>query len=365
MTRTTSERGRESARPGRLGDPTRTLANDSRADQRLVAALAAFGLDGDQPPPPVSPSSAPAELLAFVRDAEEGFSAFFSALFSDLEPVAGVKRDLTTISGNGESAITLHLHRPQQGDAHERTLPCVVHLHGGGGVILSAAEACYERWRDELAASGLVVVGVEFRNAGGVLGDHPYPAGLSDCVSAVRWASSHRQELGIGGVILSGESGGGNLSLAVALQAKQEGWVDELSGVYAMAPMIASPWDKPDELASQVENDGYFISCALLAIMGAVYDPSAANAANPLCWPARASDEDLTALPPHVISVNELDPLRDEGLAYHRRLVENGVNAVSRTVNGTVHAGDVFFRAAIPEVYAATIQNIHDFAVGL
>ena len=25
----------------------------------------------------------------------------------------------------------------------------------------------YERWRDELAATGLVVVGVEFRNGGG------------------------------------------------------------------------------------------------------------------------------------------------------------------------------------------------------
>jgi acetyl esterase/lipase len=365
MTRTTSERGRESTRPGRLGDPNCTVADDPRADPRLLAALAAFGLDGDQPPPPVSPSSAPAELLAFVRGAEEGFSAVFAALLSDLEPVAGVKREVTTISGYGEHAITLHLHRPEQGDANERTLPCVVHLHGGGGVILSAAEACYERWRDELAASGLVVVGVEFRNAGGILGNHPYPAGLSDCVSAVRWASSHKQELGIGSVIVSGESGGGNLSLAVALKAKQEAWVDELSGVYAMAPMIASPWDKPGDLPSQTENDGYFISCALLAIMGAVYDPGGANAHDPLCWPSRASHDDLTALPPHVISVNELDPLRDEGLAYHRRLVENGVSAVSRTVNGTVHAGDVFFRAAIPEVYAATIQNIHDFAVRL
>jgi len=365
MTRTTSERGRESTRPGRLGDPNCTVADDPRADPRLLAALAAFGLDGDQPPPPVSPSSAPAELLAFVRGAEEGFSAVFAALLSDLEPVAGVKREVTTISGYGEHAITLHLHRPEEGDANERTLPCVVHLHGGGGVILSAAEACYERWRDELAASGLVVVGVEFRNAGGILGNHPYPAGLSDCVSAVRWASSHKQELGIGSVIVSGESGGGNLSLAVALKAKQEGWVGELSGVYAMAPMIASPWDKPDELPSQVENDGYFISCALLAIMGTVYDSSGANAHDPLCWPSRASDDDLTALPPHVISVNELDPLRDEGLAYHRRLIENGVSAVSRTVNGTVHAGDVFFRAAIPDAYAATIQDIHDFAVRL
>jgi hypothetical protein len=38
------------------------------------------------------------------------------------------------------------------------------------------------------------------------------------------------------------------------------------------------------------------------------------------------------------------------------------VSAVGRTVNGTVHAGDVFFRSAIPDVYAATIRDIRGFA---
>ena len=37
-----------------------------------------------------------------------------------------------------------------------------------------------------------------------------------------------------------------------------------------------------------------------------------------------ASASDLTGLPPHVISVNELDPLRDEGLAYYRKLLAAG-----------------------------------------
>jgi len=34
----------------------------------------------------------------------------------------------------------------------------------------------------------------------------------------------------------------------------------------------------------------------------------------------------------------------------------------SRTVNGTCHAGDVLFRKAIPDVYAATIRDIKGFA---
>jgi acetyl esterase len=264
-----------------------------------------------------------------------------------------------TITGADGDELTLIIHRPSGPQA---TLPAVVHFHGGGGVILKATDSCYERWRDELAASGLLVVGVEFRNAAGALGTHPFPAGLNDCAAAVRWVAAHKEELGVGEVVMSGESGGGNLALAVAIRANREGWVDEISGVYAMAPMISGAWGMPDDLPSQRENDGYFISCALLDIMGATYDPGGRHGNEATCWPFLAADADLEGLPPHVVSVNELDPLRDEGLAYQRRLVSNGVSAIGRTVNGTVHGGDVFFRAALPDVYASTIRDISGFA---
>lgn len=349
--------------PGRLGDPARTLREETRADPRMVAALAPFGLDGEQPPPPVSSTSTREELLAFARETEEAFGAVFAALFAGLDPVPGVTHETNTIVGADGNSIALYVHRPSNPADDAALLPCVVHLHGGGGVILSATDACYVRWRDELAASGLIVIGVEFRNGAGALGNHPYPAGLTDCASAVRWAIAQRQALGAGNVIVSGESGGGTLSLAVALKAKQEGWAGDIAGVYAMAPMLASPWEHQPDLPSQQENDGYLISCALLTALGAIYDSGGANADDPRCWPARATDDDLTGLPPHVISVNELDPLRDEGLAFQRRLVSNGVSAVGRTVNGTVHGGEVFFRVALPEVCAATIRDIHGFAV--
>ena len=81
-----------------------------------------------------------------------------------------------------------------------------------------------------------------------------------------------------------------------------------------------------------------------------------------------ATDEccaDLEGLPPHVISVNELDPLRDEGLAYYRKLVRAGVPTSSRTVNGTCHAGDVLFVNVMPEVFQASLDSLRSFAYSL
>ena len=62
----------------------------------------------------------------------------------------------------------------------------MLHLHGGGMTILTAL-INYVYWRESLASKGLIVVGVEFRNVGGQLGNHPFPVGLNDCVSVLSW----------------------------------------------------------------------------------------------------------------------------------------------------------------------------------
>jgi acetyl esterase len=103
----------------------------------------------------------------------------------------------------------------------------------------------------------------------------------------------------------------------------------------------------------------------MMGALAKVYDPERKNADNPLCWPFTARKEDLQGLPPHVISVNQLDPLRDEGLKYFQMLLAAGVTAYSRTVNGTCHAGDMIFRVAMPEVFAATQREIKGFADSL
>jgi acetyl esterase/lipase len=274
-----------------------------------------------------------------------------------------VARETQIISGGGDNEVTLFIHRPVETAAR---LPGLVHLHGGGMTILSAADAPYVRWRDALAATGMVVVGVEFRNAGGKLGPYPFPAGLDDCAAAVNWVNSHRDDLGIGALLVSGESGGGNLTLAVTHRARRKGWLDAIDGVYAQCPYISGRWaEPPADLPSLRENDDYFIGCASMAVLARAYDPSGAHNGDPECWPYAATVEDLRGMPPHVISVNELDPLRDEGLVYYRRLAAAGVSVTARTVNGTCHAGDVLFAAALPETYAATIRDVKGFADSL
>lgn len=349
--------------PGRLGDPDRSIGTDPRTDARLVGLLRSLGMDGHGDPPPVTAESPYAEQLAFCDVAEGGFQALFGALFADAAEVEGVERRTEQIPRPDGSMITLYIHAPRD---RVGSVPGMLHLHGGGMTLLTAADPSYRRWRDLLAAAGLVVVGVEFRNAAGILGPHPFPAGLDDCVAALYWMDAQRTALGVGKLIVSGESGGGNLTLATVLRAAREGNGAMVDGVYAMCPYISGVYaEQPAELPSLVENDAYFLACAMMGAMVGVYDPEGQHRTNPLAWPYHASLEDLRGLPPHVISVNELDPLRDEGLAYHRRLVAAGVSSVARTVIGTTHAGDLIFESVLPDITAATMRDILGFAHSL
>ena len=81
---------------------------------------------------------------------------------------------------------------------------------------------------------------------------------------------------------------------------------------------------------------------------------------NPLAWPGFAKGEDVRGLPPTVISVNECDPLRDEGINFYRLLLREGVEARCRQVMGTMHGTEIF-PIACPEISRDTARSIAEF----
>jgi hypothetical protein len=78
--------------PGHLGDPTRTLKTDPRADPRLVAALAPLGMDGAPPPASVRADSSLQAKLDYIAATEQAMGAAFSGLLADLPFAESLRR---------------------------------------------------------------------------------------------------------------------------------------------------------------------------------------------------------------------------------------------------------------------------------
>ena len=168
----------------------------------------------------------------------------------------------------------------------------------------------------------------------------PFPAGLNDCVSGLRWLHQQASQFGVDAerIIIAGESGGANLSIATALSLKQAGELDKIQGLYTLCPYIAGSW--PQHYASAVEFNGLQLSLHNNR-WAMSYGMDAFEAKNPLAWPGFASVDDLRGLVPTAVTVNELDPLRDEGVEFYRLLLKAGVQARCQMSMGTSHGAEI------------------------
>jgi len=102
---------------------------------------------------------------------------------------------------------------------------------------------------------------------------------------------------------------------------------------------------------------GRFLSRAFMKYGWDLYAPDEKTRNNPYVSPLRASNDELRGLPPALIITAENDPLRDEGEAYGRKLMDAGVPVVITRYNGMIH--DFILLNAInhlPEVQAALHQ---------
>jgi acetyl esterase/lipase len=226
----------------------------------------------------------------------------------DVAPSAGLSfRDLEVISQPDGNTIRVRLIRP----AGDEELACIYYIHGGGMASGSIDDPLYRAWGKVIAAKGVAVAMVEFRNA--VYANSldevaPFPAGLNDCVSGLRWLSANAATHYIDPdrIVVAGESGGGNLTLATAMLLKRTDELGLVKGLYALCPYLVGAY--PDErYPSTTQNNGILIDTHNnRGIVG--YGIEAYEEKNPLAWPDFATTGDVIGFPPTVISVNECDP---------------------------------------------------------
>lgn len=339
------------------------IANDPRLDPRVKAIL------GAMPTLPAATASTRDELLAEAASDEnvQRMAAFASMLeicdSEEFASSAGLRiTKETVVSQPDGNAVNILFIRPDTSD----TVPCVYYIHGGGMQSLSCFDGNYRAWGRIVAANGVAVAMIDFRNAlspSSVPEIAPFPAGLNDCISGLKWVSANASTLNIDSsrIVVAGESGGGNLCLAVGMKLKQTGELGLITGLYALCPYIAGEWPLPQN-PSSTENNGIFLD--LHHNHGALaYGIEAFNEKNPLAWPGFATADDVAGLPRTVISVNECDPLRDEGINFYRLLMASGVSARCRQVMGTMHGCELFI-IVCPDITADTARDLAAFCRG-
>jgi acetyl esterase len=254
-----------------------------------------------------------------ARLAAEGFIE----LAGPPEPVAGVTNQ--TLPGNGHD-IPVRIYTPAEGDA---PWPCLVYFHGGGWVIgtLDTVDAICRMVANR---AGCKVVSVDYRLAP----EHKFPTPFDDCFAALNWVRANALDIDVDPdrVAVGGDSAGGNIAAAAALETRDDGG-PPLRYQLLVYPVMDHRFDTP----SYTDNaDGYLLTRDMMIWFWDHYLTAAADGDNPLASPLRAGD--LTGLPPAMVITAEFDPLRDEGEAYAAKLTAAGVPVTQTRYDGQIHA---------------------------
>jgi acetyl esterase len=342
---------------------TYDIAADIRIDPRLKALLAGITTDGGGDVDSREALLAGANSGA-ARQQAELFRSFMELCDTEeAAPSAGLRVHTEKILSEPDgNSINLQVIRPD----NDETVACVYYIHGGGMASLSCYDGMYRGWGKTIAANGVAVVMVDFRNCvvpSSVPEVAPFPAGLNDCVSGLKWVAANAVHLGIdpARIVVAGESGGGNLALATGLRLRRDGDLGLIKGLYALCPYISGQWPTA-ECPSSTENNGILLD--LHNNRGAVgYGIEAFQDRNPLAWPSFAGVDDVEGFPPTVISVNECDPLRDEGINFYRLLLRAGIAARCRQVMGTMHGTEIF-TIGCPDISRDTARDLAAFCRG-
>jgi acetyl esterase len=226
---------------------------------------------------------------------------------------------------------------------HRRRRDVILFLHGGGwvtGDIESYTPACATM----ADLTGCTVASVDYRLAP----EHPFPAGLEDCLRVVRQVLEDPSRAGVDSarrIVLVGDSAGGNLAAAVNLQLHREGssGVGRQILLYPVTHWDHDPDTSPFGSVAEQGQDHRLRTGEVQDYME-MYVPDPTLRRDPLVSPLMATD--LSGQPPTLVMTAGLDLLRDEGEAYAHALGSAGTPVRVHRIDDAVHGFITLPRAA-------------------
>lgn len=241
------------------------------------------------------------------------------------------------VSGPDGNRIPARIIRPK---GLKGALPCLNYIHGGG-FYFCAAPYHYTLAKQYAVGLGCVVVFPDYRLAP----KHPYPAAAEDCFSVYQWILNHAKELEIDSdrVMIGGDSAGGNLAAAVTLMARDRGIK---MPIYQMLVYPVTDRRMKSERSLRFRDTPVW-NTAASEKMWKFYLPVLPKEHIEYASPLEAPS--LKGLPPAYLEVAEFDSLRDEGLAYGKRLEEAGIQVTYYETKGTPHGFEFVFNAPITQ----------------
>lgn len=243
-------------------------------------------------------------------------------------------------------AVRVLLFRPKDSKPGR---PAILHIHSGGfvaGTPEPAIGLC-QSFAHELDC---IVVSVDYRLAP----EHPFPAGLEDCYTALKWLHESASELGVNPekIAITGESGGGGLAAQLAFLVRDRGEVPIVLQVLTY-PML----DNRTGLGfNPGPNAGEFIwpkDSNLFGWQSYLGDNERFQTEAPPYPAVPTRIDKLAGLSPAVIGVGDLDLLARESVFYASQLVEAGVPVELHLYRGATHGFDVAFGTPLAEAYIA------------
>jgi acetyl esterase len=180
---------------------------------------------------------------------------------------------------------------------------CYLHVHGGGWALGGPDRQDQTLVRFARAAR-VAVVAVDYR----LTPEHPHPAGLADCVAALRWLAAHgEREIGARELIVGGESAGAHLAALALLVLRDRGEIGAVTAAnlaYGVYDVSMTP------SARRWGDQRIVVNTPDLAFFAAHYAPTERHR-DPDVSPLYAA---LTGMPSALFSCGTLDPLLDDTL---------------------------------------------------